>query len=233
MSARALIIAGGSGARWADHLGAPKHLLRVLDEPIIHRTCRLLHELTPIRDVQIITVNHAYAAYDAIIAEPQGFEDARGGAKKFLDSRHLWNERDQTIVLYGDVFFTPAAIRTITEWEGDWQLFCRFGSSALTGTPWGECFAQSFAPTAHDEHLMNLMYTSYLYERGIIGRCGGWEHYRAMQGKSDKDVMATTQPAPNLGRATEIDDWTDDFDWPSDYHRFIENYRKAHTRCLN
>lgn len=229
---RVIIIAGGSGKRWAEHLSKPKHLIPVLDEPIIHRTCRLLHELTPIRDVLISSTNPDYLAYDAQLAEPRGYENTRGGAKKFLDNRYLWNEEGRTIVLYGDVFFTEDAIRTITEYDKDeWQLFCRFGGSGLTGTPWGECFAQSFLPKHHQQHFTNLLYVSALYAEGRIARCGGWEHYRAMNGKDGEDVLALTTPAANLGKATEINDWTDDFDWPADYQRFIERYWKAHTRC--
>lgn len=41
---RVFITAYGESTRWNNYLGVPKHLIPIDDEPLIHRTVRLLKE---------------------------------------------------------------------------------------------------------------------------------------------------------------------------------------------
>jgi len=221
---RALIIAAGDGTRWDDYLGLPKHLAPVDGEPIIHRSIRLLRE-NHVQDVRVVTRDERYLAHGATLEPPVGFEDAGGGIKKFLDSSHLWHPTERTLVVYGDVFFTENAMRTITSFAGsDWTLFCRFGCSSCTGCTHQECFAQSFLPEHHEEHMRALLAVAKWHALGLIKRAGGWEHYYTMCGLKIAGLKRYRHEDPGCRRVV-IDDFTDDFDRPRDYQQFLERWK--------
>lgn len=219
----AIIIAAGEATRWGDYLGTPKHLVKVDDEPIIYRSVRLLLK-NGITDINVVGPDDdRYRIEGSKLFIPQKNYEKNADADKFLNSESLWNTEGRTIVLYGDVFFTEEAMKTICEWEGtDWRLFCRYEPSRLTGTPWGECFAQSFYPKDIERHKKMLEYVAGLWFRRQIKRCGGWEHARAMAGI--RVDLGRHYHKPKLYHI--IDDWTDDFDTPEDYDRFMENWSK-------
>lgn len=148
-------------------------------------------------------------------------------ADKFLNSASLWNTEGRTIVFYGDVYFTEDAMDKIVSSQiKRWRLFCRFGKSSITGTLYGECFAQSFYPTDISKHQKSLEYIAALREKNIINRCGGWEHARAMHGARGRAVRVHRKYPGYI----EINDWTDDFDKPQDYDRWTANWEKAKKR---
>lgn len=215
---RAIIIAAGEATRWNNYLGTPKHLIRIDGEPLLHRTVRLLKQYTD--DIFVVAKDDPLYLIDgATRYVPTLNYEAHADADKFLSSKELWNDKGRTVVFYGDVYFTEYAMHKIASyWVKDWTLFCRPHASMYTGTPWGECFAQSFYPEHIEQHEAKLMHIARLFKRGRIDRCGGWEHYRAMIGLRD-DQIRSKQIKGNI---VTIDDFTDDFDYPDDYDRFIE-----------
>lgn len=213
---KAIIIAAGEASRWENHTGTPKHLVQIDNEPILYRTVRLLNEKN-ITDIHIVGPDDdRYKVPGSKLFLPKKNKE-NVDADKFLNSEALWNNKGRTVVFYGDVYFTKKAIKRIVNYKGDnWVLFCRFGKSNFTGTPFGECFAQSFYPKDIKRHKMNLLRIAEEYKKGTIKRCGGWEHYRAMC-----NAPLSIEAHKDYGNSIEIDDWTDDFDYPEDYDRFI------------
>ena len=224
---RAIIICAGEAKRWANHLGVPKHLVPVDGEPILNRTVKLL-EQNGVADIHIVSKDDP--RYDVDGAEqyiPELNYAEHADADKFLSSKALWNREGRTVVFYGDVYFTQAAITVICHYaKTEWTLFCRPNKSSYTGSPWGECFAQSFYPHDIPKHETALHRIARLYKRGVINRCGGWEHYRAMIGLPDNKIRSKIFKR----NFVEIDDFTDDFDYPEDYERFLA--RKAAYEIL-
>jgi hypothetical protein len=167
-------------------------------------------------DVWIVGPNdHRYTIPGSSLYVPNLTADYRD-ADKFLSSRTLWNQDGRTVVLYGDVYFTENARNQIVTWgRREWNLFCRFGPSQITGTPWGECFAQSFYP----EHLSRHEQALHQLAASDLKRIGGWEHARLMH-KAD--------PGAEIRHSgyVEIDDLTDDLDFPEDYDRMVEAIRR-------
>jgi hypothetical protein len=215
----AILIAAGPGERWGYHLGMPKHFVPVDGEPILQRAVRLIGRHC--KDIWVVGVDDRYKIEGSQLFIPD-LEPANFGADKFLSSRELWNTNGRTIVFFGDVYFTEEAMSTILSFdEREWTVFGRFGPSALTGTPWGELFAQSFWPEHIDEHLSALVRLARLCGEGTVKRGQGWEHYRLMNGATEDALHLHRE----LGHFVEIDDWTDDFDYPDDYDRFISNRR--------
>jgi len=220
-STHAVIIAAGDGTRWGDYGGHPKHFAVVDGEPILHRTVRLLQR----DDVKVLVVgpDDRYKVEGSELYVPEHDPDVFD-ADKFLSSRALWHPDGRTIVVYGDVYWTDEAMTRVLDWPSwDWVLFGRAFESRLTGTPYGECFAQSFGSHAIADHEAALRRIVDLYRRGLIPRCGGWEHYRAMIGIPD-GLMSRHLVGD---RFANIDDWTDDIDYPNEWERLVQRRQEA------
>jgi len=216
----AIIIAAGEATRWGNHLGVAKHFVPIDGTPILERTVSQLnrHDIKP----YIVANTDEYDLPGARLYKPT-HQPLNHDADKFLNSEDLWNTFGRTIVLYGDVFFTDEAMSTIVEHKGeDWVLFGRRGPNRFTGTEAGECFAQSFYPKDLGDHRTALKYIAMLKRNNKIIRCGGWEHYRAMEGLPIDPLKGN----PKGERFIKIDDWTNDFDFPADYEAFVNAWEK-------
>lgn len=216
-----LIIAAGEASRWNNYLGTRKHFIRIDGEPIIDRTGRLLRE----NDYGALAVVkpedfNKFQGFRHIAPVVADLNPVYGDADKFLSSSGFWNKAGRTIVLYGDVFFTEEAIKTIVEYKGkDYTLFGRASGSTITGSKWGECFAISFYPKDHKKITDALEKISYDWRNGRLKRCGGWELYREIVG------IPITEPHKITTNFVEINDFTEDFDYPEDYDEFIKRYK--------
>lgn len=241
---RAIIIAAGNGTRWSNYLGIPKHLIQINHEPILHRTVRLLQK-NGVHDIHVVGPrDDRYHVQGSQLYVPMR-KQKNYDADKFLSSQSLWHPSERTVVFYGDVFFTEEAVQTIVISDiQDWTLFCRSKASKITGGRYKECFAQSFYPKDINKHEQNLRYVAELHASGVTTRSGGWEHYYAMQGARGKEVQhwsvaKTIRREPwnfakhivqkRYGGRIEIDDWTEDFDYPLDYDRYIQRWNKKKT----
>jgi hypothetical protein len=206
---KVIVIAAGEGSRWGDYQGVPKHLVTLNGERLIDRTARLF---SAHGDVTIVGRDERYCTPHSQLYVPR-LEDRNYGADKFLSSRSLWSRDDRTVVAYGDVYFTESAVNWITSWPArDWYLFARFGPSSVYGGDRGECFAQSFWPVNIPDHLAALREVVAARRAKHIHEAGGWQHYRAMEGLFlDEHAKGS--------RFIEVDDATDDLDYPDDYDR--------------
>lgn len=209
----AIVIAAGDATRWGEYRGIPKHLIAVAGEPILHRTARLLKQNTD--TVWVVSKNDP--RYHQHGANIYTIEPGPSDADKFYSSRAIWS--GHTVIVYGDCYFTEDAIQTITQPVADWMLYCRPEASTITGSPYGECWAYSIP-----EHQLNLfreklIWLAGMHELGETHRCGGWELYRALLNQDLHEHRMTTN-------YTIIDDWSEDFDYPSDYDMWL--YRR-HT----
>lgn len=216
---RVIILAAGEGSRWGNHLGYTKHLLPIGGEPLLHRTVRLLRQLHPGLDVRVCAPPESQEQYSVPGAStfPADLNPARFDADKFLSSRAHWCGEADTILLFGDCWFTREALATILAAEvHDWQLFARFKPSQITGAPWAECWAYRLAPHFLDAfaEVGERLVADYMARR--IHRIGGWEFYARLTGA---DVH---QPGVYAGKGVEIDDWTEDFDFAADFGRWAE-----------
>lgn len=210
-------MAAGDDPRWVGETGYPKHFIEIDGERILDRTVRLLAPR-----VEIVVSGHPDPRYkypDAALWVPYRNTDLLD-ADNVLSTRPVWSRDDRTVILYGDCYYTEEAIETILAFAPrEWQLFCRFEPSAITGKPWGEPWAWSLWPEHHEEHVAAHFRTIDLVRSGVLWRCGAWEHYRAMCGLPDERMGI--EHHGDYGRATVIDDWTEDFDFPVDLDRFL------------
>jgi hypothetical protein len=222
--ATCLILCGGDGSRWGNHLGVPKHLIPIAGESLLSRTARLIQDADPYADVIVVAPDDdRYRIDGAQLVQPMG-DEFHGNANKFLDSAPLWNRDGRTICFLGDVWFSCDAIYTILAFSSPrWQAFGRPRGSLITGSQWGEIFAISFTHEHRERFLEALLELAHRYRQGLVA-ASGWASLRLMAGMPpDRDM-----PDEYLGTGlfTEIDDFTDDFDEPRDHEAWLTRFHE-------
>ena len=219
-----LILCGGEASRWKSHLGVKqKHLIPVENEILLTRTLGQVLKYSPNKVTVLVkpgeeSVFKPYCQkgiYIETIATPVDFETP---AWKYLSSENFWNRKGATISLLGDVWFTDIAIQQIfNENSENWLAFGRSSPSELTGCPYGEIFAHKF--TNVEKHIRALKLLDKLYRLKLCNaNASGWA---LLQIISNEDPNIQT-----VGKNfVEINDFTEDFDFPKDYERWIANRR--------
>lgn len=196
-----IIAAGGKGKRWNNYLGVQKHQVKIDGIPLIDRTIKQFED----EGDRAVVIHDGDTKY--------------GDLDKLYSSNKLWNRKGRTIVLFGDTYFTDAAVRKISDYpHPGFVVFGRIEPSTLTGKQYGELFAVSFYSNDIETIERAIERVSKLEERGVVHSANLWALYRAMHRFPD-DLMDIHY----AGNGVEvIHDWTEDLDWPQDYDRFIE-----------
>ncbi len=222
---KAVIMAAGSAKRWGNYLNVPKQLIEVDGEPILHRTIRLLKE-NDIDDIYVTVPEKGY--YGKLDAkEIVGSSDAE--INKFLNAK----EHIGAIFLWGDTYFSDNAIRTITNNEEDLMFFGNANGNKYTGKPYGEIYA------VKTNELFFQRAIEMEKHRNQMTRCASWELYGYIltgsiprglysphkSGEMDNGFRVR-DPKKTSRYFTEIYDFTDDFDYPKDYDKWIEKYNR-------
>lgn len=192
-----VIMAAGEGKRWHNYLGVPKHLVEINGETLLGRTTRLLKE-NGIEDYIITCNDEKYTKYGKIAEQ----------SEKDCEIDRFTRVTEPVCYLYGDVYYTEEAIKTIIDvWVGD-VMFLGSGQ-------------EIFAVKVNDFNLFfeHKNRVKELYLRGEIRRCIGWELYRSINGiPLDKHWIN--------GRYVYIEDETNDIDYPEDYEEFKKKREK-------
>ena len=142
----------------------------------------------------------------------------------FMACQPRWNLAGRTIVVLGDVYFTDCAMRTICmDTARGVRFYGRAGASALTGTAWGELFAISFYP---EDHASIVATVTAIRDSGWADSIRGWQLYRQL----NRLPLHTHTFAAN-DRFVEINDFTDDFDFPADYDTWTANWQRQRRQC--
>lgn len=194
-----IIMCSGNGTRWNNYKGVPKHLIEINGETLLERTTRLLKE-NNINDYIITSSDERYKKYGTTIN--QSHNDCE------VDRFEETND-DEICYLYGDVYYTNNAMKTIVNTPTDEILF--FGSH------W-EIFAIKIVnKKLFMEHKNRV---KDLFLKGEINRCIGWEVYRSLHNIPFNEHIIND-------RYVKILDGTDDIDFPEDYEKFIKKYEEG------
>jgi hypothetical protein len=217
---KVLILAQGSGSRWdfrgQPFLNAPKQLVKIDGETLVGRARRLFTEAGC--DVTVIAPQDPRFGQTVTLDNPHitGTEQ-----DKFIASRHLWSATDRTIIAWGDCYYTQAAIDKITQHKSDdLHYFRRPTASKTTGHRWDESFAVSFGPHEHERVLQIADKVVEAVKDGRVKKDHIRTHYAASLGLPMDDASKIIN---TLGQ-TVIDDWTDDFDRPDEWARWVGRY---------
>jgi CTP:phosphocholine cytidylyltransferase-like protein len=202
---RVIIAAGGEAIRWGNYNGTPKHLIEIEGEILLNRTVRQFKKYTD--DIIIIARTNDYLINDARLEKPIDGEWYDFG--KIYSSHHLWSN-DETIIIFGDVYFTDKAVEKIMNFVGEYKFFLRKSGSKLTGKKYAEIFGLYFSNKMKDNIKKSLEYLIDKKQDGV----GAWQLYFHMHGINH--IRQIGKPV-SCGGYIEIDDWTEDFDKPKDF----------------
>ena len=173
-----IVMCGGAYRRWS----IPRHLIEVDGEPIVIRTIRLLQE-NGIEDIAISSNHDAFKDLGVPVLKHKNaynVDDHNKITGYWCDAFYLTDE--PTCYIFGDVVFSPEAIRTIVETETD---DIEFFASAPPFAPeypkaWAEPFALKVANTNHLKNAISL--TKKYADRGLFKRRPiMWELWQVIQ----------------------------------------------------
>lgn len=231
--ARIILTCAGKQTRWGNYLGTPKHLIRIHGERLLDRSIRLIRRFNAHATISVMALDDAHAAsYEVSGTERFSPVDDMSDAialdkhyatPHFMACQMRWNAVGRTVVVLGDVFFTEQAMRTIChDTVRGVRFYGREQASVITGTPYGELFAISFYPEDHDTIVQAFAEITERYNNTVRG----WQLYRHLNGLP---LEMTQNALADNDRFVEINDFTDDFDFPSDYETWmarLESFRR-------
>jgi hypothetical protein len=215
---RVIILAAGSGERWKDFRGTPKHLTKIEGKVLLERTCSQFLKYTD--DVCVIGLDERYKVEGTSLYTIQSQNTHWRDAAKFLSSKNLWLNDGRTVLVFGDVYFTSEAVKTLMKDKDPFKFFLRTGPSELSGARWKEIFGLSFDQNMARTIGQNLL---YLVSMGQIQRQAGWALYRYMIGPAPSGMFENSH-------FVEINDWTEDFDFPEDLEIWEEHRKKSRAK---
>lgn len=198
------------GGDYSDRFSTPKQLVEVKGEKIAARTVRLLQEAGA-EDVVVLANNPAFDCLGVPRIENPENDYVHGTDKLWLNAFYPFF--CEVCFIFGDVYFSQAAIETIVndDHEGN-VLFGSAISANKAGKNWGEPFAYIVRDFAHfweaREAVIDLYYWGKLKRHPIA-----WEVYRYENGL-DVNVQAVKEETFVI-----IDDGTIDLDSPEQVGR--------------
>ena len=211
-----LIACAGDGRRWANYLNVPKQLIKIDKEPILHRTVRQVKSFEPNTEIIIFAQNELLRVPDTEFVLVTTLTKSQMALET---CKEKWNKHGDSVLLFGDVYYTDAAIEKIFGefyMSDNYMFFGRLNPSQITGKKWGELFAVRFIPSSH-----NLFLRAFVEIRGEIDKPIHWHLYRHLI------KIALDYHYVSFRNYTEIDDETEDFDFPDDFDTWMLN-----VKCL-
>ena len=206
-----IIMCGGTYKKWE----TPRQLLPINGEPIVARTIRLLRE-NGIEDIAISSNDPIFEKLGVPVLKHNNSMIV----SKTLNVSGYWVDAfyptdEPVCYLFGDVVYSPEAIKTIVETDTDDIEF--FASSPPFSPeyikPWAEPFALKVVNTDHLKHAVCI--TKQYADMGLFKRHPiMWELWQVIQ----------TTPLNHIdyGNYTAINDYTCDVDYAEDIE-LIEN----------
>ena len=189
----------------------PKQLTKINGEILIERTIRLLKE-NNIREIYISSNNPIFDEFGVkrLINDKNKWIYQESEKNYWLDAFYpYFNENDKVVYLWGDVYFSEKAIKTIVEYKTHKDIL--FGTSDAKNKyhqNWGEPFA--YKVNNYKNFINSIEEVKKLYDKGLINRQPiVWELYRYMH-KLDINTQRITEDY------VCIDDETIDIDSPEE-----------------
>jgi NDP-sugar pyrophosphorylase family protein len=210
-----IIMCGGGYWKWP----TPKHMSIVGGEPLVARTIRLLRE-QGVSDISISSNNEIFEQFGVPVLhhDNQYFLTKDSGATSpWLDAFYPMTE--PVCYIFGDVVFSPDAIKTIVETEVDSIEF--FASAPPFAEIYPKKWAEPFAYKVKDtKRFFEMIEKTKEYDRqGKFHRQAvSWELWQVIKGTKLDKIDFTNY--------TAINDYTCDIDKTSDvalYNEILNN----------
>ena len=200
-----IIMCGGTYNGW----DMPKHLSEVNGEPIVARTIRLLRE-NGVKDIAISSLHPAFENFGVeVLKHENGYKEGTKGT--WLDG--FYPMTVPVCYIFGDVVFSPRAIKTIVETDTDSIEF--FASAKPLPSIYPKHWAEPFAFKVKDtsRFFEAIKDTNKLDKQGLFKRQPvSWELWQVIKGTPLNKVV--------YDNYTVINDYTCDVDEPKDIAYF-------------
>lgn len=210
-----IIMCGGKYDKWKE----PKHLTKINGEPIVARTIRLLKE-NGVEDIAISSNDGRFAALGVPLLKhrnPYHLPKDSDAKTPWLDA--FYPMATPVCYIFGDVVFSPEAIKTIVETPTDSIQF--FASAKPLPPIYPKRWAEPFAFKVEDPRTFfkAIQKTEELEAQGAFWRQPvSWELWQVIKGTALGKVDYSNYKA--------INDYTCDIDTPEDVKLF-ENLIKT------
>lgn len=204
-----IIMCGGNYQQWE----SPRQLLEVNNEKIVERTIRLLRE-NGIEDIAISSNDSIFEGFGVpVLTHFNSFTvtKLRGAKGYWVDGFHKTDE--PVCYLFGDVIYSPEAIKTIVETETDSVEF--FASSPPFNQEYMKHHAEPFAFKVTDmKYFWDCVETvKVMADRNEFYRHPiAWELWQVIKNTPVNDIDYTNY--------TAINDYTCDIDAKDDLEKF-------------
>lgn len=208
-----IIMCGGTCLQWNEI----RQLTKIKGEPIVARTIRLLKE-AGVTDINISTNNvEAFEQFGVPILQHDNEYTSKGYNRCISGTwcNAFYPTNEPTTYLFGDVVYSPAAIRTIIDTETDDIMF--FGSKPPFAHNYPKWYIEPFCFKVIDtDHLKRACdEVKRLDAEGKFRRQPiAWEVWNVICGGDPNDINYSY---------TVINDYTCDVDYPSEVE-MIERY---------
>lgn len=191
-----IIMADGKGTRWNNYNNIPKHFIEMDGETLLERTVRLLREKDPGCRVIITSHDPRYEVPGARRYEPK---------HNVLEIDRFTTEliEDDVCFLYGDTYYSEAAVETIVGEKAEDLLF--FGNER-------SIVAVKVADGVLFSHHVDRV--RQLYLDGKISRCIGWQVYQSFMNLPFEEKKID-------GKYIFVEDGTRDFNSPEDWKESV------------
>lgn len=203
------VLANGEGKRWGDHLGIQKYEIEIDGEKIIDRTIRLVRKYS--KSMIVIVGDYESSGCWNYINKSK--------TKREL-FQELTNFKEPFVMLNSDCYYTEEIIKDVYSREAkEWRHWCCPHENKWTGKPYGEGYVHRI----YDVQWFRDKITEFnrLCDEGKIDmeRGNDWIIQRFFYG------IPLYEHNPNYISEYDVcwEDETDDFDYPSDYYRFLLN----------
>lgn len=209
MAYKYIIMCGGSYDKW----DTPKHLTELKGEPIIARTIRLLKEYG-VEDIAISSNDERFEQFGVpMLRHYNPYSLPREGRATSPWLNAFYPMEEPVTYIFGDVVFSPEAIKTIVNTNTD---SIEFFASAKPLPPiypkhWAEPFAFKVKDTRRFFKAIEI--TKQYDEQGLFKRQPvSWELWQVIKGTPLNRVDYTNYKVVN--------DYTCDIDCPEDIKLF-------------
>lgn len=213
-----IIMCGGTYDAWS----TPRQLTRINGETIVERTIRLLRQ-NGIDDIAISSNNPVFEQFNVPVLK----HDNKYHARKYNDFDGYWCDafypmNEPVCYLFGDVVFSPEAIKKIVKTKTDDIEF--FASAPPFNKLYPKKYSEPFAlKVVNTEHLKESIKLVKAYDRlgKFLRKPIMWELWQVIKGTHLNTIEYNY---------TIINDYTCDIDNPKDIEEI--KYGEIHDSCL-
>jgi molybdopterin-guanine dinucleotide biosynthesis protein A len=218
----------GAQSRWGNYMNLPKHLIPINGRPLLQRNIELFSRFFEEQKYHVVIGKEAlrelYSVDDRIVFYvPESIKEDEHLLKTLIP--FLQAAEDAVLVLLGDVIFSEDCVKKIYD-NSTSQVFNVFGrkhKSKITGGKWGELFAFYIPRSFINSLIAAVDSVEQLYQTKKINRFSGWEIISYIYSNNDPSkIQHTFNDRLFPDSFIEIDDTTEDFDWPDCYNTYLK-----------